>query len=100
MLRPRVTFSRKGMTSSMPSGPPNERTSSASYARGALSKSGAPNRWAPRVVIEVTTLAYIADIEPSKFLIDRHQRAVVAIAFAGGGSRFKELADDSGHGHR
>src|SRR5687767_15277658 len=31
MLRPRVTFSRNGTTSSGPSGPPKETTSTASY---------------------------------------------------------------------
>src|ERR1043166_9011574 len=30
-LRPRSTFSRNGITSSIPSGPPNETTNSASY---------------------------------------------------------------------
>src|SRR5829696_5726007 len=100
MLRPRVTFSRKGMTSSMPSGPPNERTSSASYAREVLSKSGAPARLPPRIVIEVSTLAYVADVETGKFFIDCHQHAMVAIAFASSGRRFKELTDDVGDGNR
>src|SRR5215217_1503023 len=100
MLRPRVTFSRNGMTSSMPTGPPNESTRSASYARGALSNSGVPDLRAPRVVIEVSTLAHVADVESSEFLVDRHQHAVVAIAFASRGRRFEELGDDGGHGYR
>src|SRR5215213_9986088 len=100
MLRPRVTFSRNGMTSSIPSGPPNERTRSASYARGALSKSGAQKSGAPRVVIGLSTLTQVADIELRKFFVDRHEHAVVAIAFAGRGGSFEELADDGGHGYR
>ena len=94
-----VTFSRNGMTSSMPSGPPNERTSSASYAREALSKSGAPDRWAPKIIIGVSTLTHVADSKSGKFLVDRHQRAVVAIAFASRGRRFEELAHHRGDGN-
>ena len=45
-----------------------------------MSKSGAPDRWAPRVVIEVSTLTHVADRESGKFLVDRDQRAMVAIA--------------------
>src|SRR5688572_22736738 len=88
------------MTSSMPSGPPNERTRSASYRRETLSKSDGPNRWAPRVVIEVSTLVEIGDSEPGQLLVDRHQRAVVTIAFASRGRRFEELTHDGGHRYR
>src|SRR5215212_4339147 len=100
MLRPRVTFSRNGMTSSMPSGPPNDRTRSASYVRAALSKGGAPDNWAPRVVIEVSTLTHVADGESGKLLIDRHHCAVVMVGFAGRRGCCEELADDRGHGNR
>ncbi len=36
MPRPRVTFSRKGTTSSGPSGPPKDSSSSASYGAGSV----------------------------------------------------------------
>src|SRR5689334_8358079 len=38
-LRPRSTFSRNGITSSIPSGPPNETTNKASYGMNELYQS-------------------------------------------------------------
>src|SRR6185437_13926918 len=78
MPRPRVTFSRNGMTSSGPSGPPNETSRKASYAGMVPSNQPCPAamRWArpaPKSLDDIRYIINRGELRPMTDLNDARE---------------------------